>query len=311
MRTQVFPPRSAAVCAIHCVRRGAPRRGPDAPVGALCGPFRLDYLQNDADLLVLVGRLGALAKSSGDAGLVHPTRNRACERTLAGLGQTDRLAAFFLCWFGITLLPVLPLRDHLSEYYTFIPTIGLAMAGGWGLVRAWRHGRAYRAVALLVTALYLAVSLPQAYAMSDWLYWRSLRVKSLLLSVARARALHPEHTIVLDGVDEHLFLSGILNRPFGLVGVGEVYLTPENAKSIEAKPDWGNPREYALPEGVMARALERGEVAVYRVEDWRLRNITTGYTVTFQAGSDSASAKSRTRQPGDGIPAGPHLVPGR
>ena len=48
----------------------------------------------------------------------------------------DRLPLFFLAWFAILIAPVLPLSDHLSEYYPFLPSIGLAMWGGWALALA-------------------------------------------------------------------------------------------------------------------------------------------------------------------------------
>src|SRR5262249_44729251 len=48
-----------------------------------------------------------------------------------------RAGLFFAVWFLIVLLPVVPLVFHLSEYYLTLPTIGLAMLGGWAFADAW------------------------------------------------------------------------------------------------------------------------------------------------------------------------------
>jgi hypothetical protein len=43
--------------------------------------------------------------------------------------QRDWLPLFCLGWFLVVLLPVLPLRDHFTEYYVTVPAIGLSMLG--------------------------------------------------------------------------------------------------------------------------------------------------------------------------------------
>ena len=50
--------------------------------------------------------------------------------------QNDWLPLLFLGWFAITVAPYLPLRNHISDYYLMVPTIGLAMLGGYALVCA-------------------------------------------------------------------------------------------------------------------------------------------------------------------------------
>jgi len=65
--------------------------------------------------------------------------------TLAILGFTiwkslrrEWLAAFLLFWFLSALAPVLPLREHIVDYYLTIPVLGLAFLGAWMFVSAWR-----------------------------------------------------------------------------------------------------------------------------------------------------------------------------
>jgi hypothetical protein len=49
-----------------------------------------------------------------------------------------RAAGFCLLWYLIALAPVLPLRDHQTEYYVFLPVIGLCWLGGWAVAEGWR-----------------------------------------------------------------------------------------------------------------------------------------------------------------------------
>ena len=51
-----------------------------------------------------------------------------------------RVALFCLAWYLALLAPVLPLRDHQTEYYVFLPVIGLCWLGGWAAVSGWRAG---------------------------------------------------------------------------------------------------------------------------------------------------------------------------
>ena len=57
----------------------------------------------------------------------------------------DRLPLFFLWWFVALIGPVLPLRDHLTEYYVMLPLIGVCWLAGQAVVAGWRSGAAGRA----------------------------------------------------------------------------------------------------------------------------------------------------------------------
>src|SRR5262249_45491537 len=65
------------------------------------------------------------------------------------------LAGFCFVWYVIVLAPVLPLRDHMTEYYVFLPEIGLAWLAGWALVEAWRAARAARLIAGSLAGIYI------------------------------------------------------------------------------------------------------------------------------------------------------------
>ena len=92
---------------------------------------------------------------------------------------------FCLAWFALALTPVLPLRDHVTEYYSALPAIGLAWLGGWAVAEA------RRSVALPLVALYAALMLPRTLAASNWNFGVSMRARNLVQGVARGQELHP------------------------------------------------------------------------------------------------------------------------
>jgi len=193
--------------------------------------------------------------------------------------QGERAALFCLLWFVTVIAPVLPLRDHLTEYYVFLPVIGLCWLGGWGLAECWRRGTGAQAAALALAALYLLMGLPEAVAGTRWNYNLTVRARGVVEGVARAHELHPDKTILLDGVDFDLFLSVFPGRPFRLVGVENVYLTPYGQPDNRAQAEPEGPSKFILSAYATALALRRGQLVVYDASGPRLRNVTELYAV--------------------------------
>jgi hypothetical protein len=187
------------------------------------------------------------------------------------------IPGFCLAWYVILLAPVLPLRDHMTEYYVFLPTLGLAWLAGWGITEAWQRGKAASVCAVLVALLYVAIQLPTTLATQLWSHDLSIRARNLVEGVESAHEQHPKQSILLEGVDTELFWNAVLDRPFRLFGLDAVYLTPGSEQRIEAHPDLGDINQYVLPSGVVANALARDEIVVFDVRGPRLRNITDAY----------------------------------
>lgn len=185
------------------------------------------------------------------------------------------VALFFPLWYLVTIAPILPLRDHLTEYYVFLPAIGIAMLAGWAAVSGWRAGAAGKVAVVVSAALYVTMVVPVAMAASKWNYDRTVQVRDMVLGVAGAHELHPKQAIMLDGVDSDLFYNGILDRPFRLFGADHVYLAPGSEERIDLHPDLGDATEFILPADVARKALERDELVVYLVGGSRLRNVTS------------------------------------
>ncbi|MCP5114011.1 MAG: hypothetical protein GY953_24520 [bacterium] len=204
-----------------------------------------------------------------------------CLSLLAFLGfqlwRRAWLAGFCLLWFCGLIAPVVPLRDHVSDYYLTLPAIGLAMAGAWAVGAAQKASWSWAATAFTCAGLYLAVSAPLGHAITTWSLHRSLDARNLVLGVGRAQQLHPGKIILLDGVSSDLFWSGVADKPFPLVGPAEVFLTSDSDQSIAAHPELAEISDYILPPGPMLRALGEDKAVVYRSATGPLRNVTQAF----------------------------------
>jgi len=242
------------------------------------GGFGLRYL----DVAPWLQRLGEAAPWMLSAGLLV--------FLVIAVWKGRMLGLFPLLWFLALLAPVLPLRDHVSDYYLATPTIGLAMLGGWAFAAAWVRGWLLREAAILLSALYLVTSIPAGRAVAEYNRQRSQAVKRMVLGVVRARQLHPDKVILLNSVGTDLFWAGIHDKPFRIFHVSDVFLTPGSENNIPAQPELGDVTEYVLPPAQTLAALEGGAAVVYSAaaieQGGRLANITKLY---------AALAKSQLR----------------
>ncbi len=178
---------------------------------------------------------------------------------------------FCLLWYLATVGPLLPLRDHVTEYYVYLPVIGVCWLGGWALAR-------YPGIpAYSLAGLYAFLTVPQLVVGSEWNYRQTHNAENLVEGVAGAHLRHPKQQILLTGVNSDLFRDAILDHPFRLLGIDHVYLAPGSEKEIESRPVLGDVEEFVLPGSVTTRALQRNELVVYDVKGPRLRNITSIY----------------------------------
>ena len=196
---------------------------------------------------------------------------------LLAFAARRRAAYFALAWFVISIAPVLPLRDHITDYYAFVPAIGLCWLGGWALAQTFRSGSRAMYTALALAAVYILMVMPRTLAASDWNYRITRRTRDLVEGLATVGQLHPGKTVLLEGVDTVLFWNAILDHPHRLIPVDRLYLTPNSQRSIQAYPDLGDINEFVLPPDLTSAALDRDEVVVYDVRGPRLRNITSAY----------------------------------
>ncbi len=177
--------------------------------------------------------------------------------TLWSAWRKQLIPVFFLGWFVITLAPVAPLKEHIMKYYLTLPTIGLAMLGGYAVSQLWRGTLPWKISAASLAGLYLLTSTPASWQSAVWWYRRSQAAKSLVRGVARARELHPDKTLLLAGVDDYLFWAAIGDGAFQVYGIDNVYMTPGSEAQIHLTPELGDLPGHVFPKELAVRGLER------------------------------------------------------
>ena len=175
------------------------------------------------------------------------------------------------------MIPVLPLTLHLTEYYVTLPLIGLATLGGWAIVSAWRsRSTLLRAVAAVLLLIYL-LPLPVLYAETKSRFELSRKIQRIVLGVVRARELHPGQIILLSDVSDELFWNSIIDSPFQLLGISDVYVSPETEPKLIQHPELGIISEFILPAAATLDGLRKGNIVVYSAAGERLKNVTGIY----------------------------------
>ena len=191
------------------------------------------------------------------------------------------LPLVFLAWYAITLGPVVPLRDHITDYYLTLPAMCLAMLGGCALAWTWRGGTtwntAWKTVSAVLAAGFILQHAPVGHAIAAWNRERSEAQEALVLGVARAHELHPGKVILLDGIDDTLFWGSIQQRPFLFLRIPDVYLTPGSEAGITPHPEMDDVSKFVLPADEVRRGLDTDQIVVYRAGAGPLRNITHRY----------------------------------
>jgi hypothetical protein len=186
-------------------------------------------------------------------------------------------AAFGLGWFVLVIGPMLPLRDHVMDYYLTTAGAGVAIALAAAVCAGWRAGWTPRVAALLLLALHLSFSLPVNRTITRWRFDRGERIRVLVQGLERAAQLHPGKIILLTGIDSELFWSCLLDSPGRLFGAQEVYLAPGEEKKLDSHVDLGNVQAYVADPSLAGRALYQRSAVVYRSELGVLRNVTKRY----------------------------------
>ena len=199
------------------------------------------------------------------------------------LRRRDWLPLFLLGWFLVVISPILPLRDHFTEYYVVVPSIGLAILGAWALASA----RGITAVVAAVCAvLYCTVSIAGLHATEKYFYNRARPMKYIVLGLKALPPAETSKTILLDGVDNDLFWSGISDDPFRLLGISRVYLTPESEAAIDPHPEWGGISRFVIGRDDALSLLTNHQALVFELKGRELSDITERYMAKTQTASD-------------------------
>jgi hypothetical protein len=294
MELNIVYPALAAAYTLFCARKFLLRTLPMFAVSAVYGVVHHLVARPDPNPLYALHFTGAMVRGFGKYWAwtvgplyfwtpIHaPTWLVVAGTALVSLGllafaARRRAAWFALAWFVIAIAPVLPLRDHVTDYYAFVPAIGLSWLGGWAVIEAFRAGRNARYAALALAGIYVLLMMPRTLAASDWNYRLTIRARNLVEGLATVADLHPGKTVLLEGVDTDLFWNAVLDHPHRLIGLERLYLTPDSDHTIQGFPDLGDVKEFVLAPDLASAALDRGDVVVYDVRGPQLRNITSAY----------------------------------
>lgn len=190
------------------------------------------------------------------------------------LRRRDWLPLFLLGWFLVVISPILPLRDHFTEYYVVVPSIGLAILGAWALASA--RGRT-AVVADVLTVLYCTLSIADLHNTEKYFYNRARAMKCILLGLKALPAAETSQAILIDGVDNELFWSGISDDPFRQLGISRVYLTPGSEALINPHPEWGGISRFVIGRDDALSLLTNHRAVVFELQGRNLDDVTGRY----------------------------------
>ncbi|MGI8743957.1 MAG: hypothetical protein ACR2NN_15550 [Bryobacteraceae bacterium] len=190
------------------------------------------------------------------------------------LFRREYLPLFAFGWFVVVLFPVLPLKNHFTDYYVTVPAIGLAMLSGWAIASI--RGPSIAPACLLV-AVYLAVAITDIHAAQRFYYNKARKIKHLLTAVTSVQREHPGKTILVEGVDNDTYWLGFYGDPFRLIGVSRIYLVPGSEKAIDPHPEMGGISRFMIPPEDLLPLLRKHDVVVLAFEGSKIRDVTQAY----------------------------------
>ena len=174
------------------------------------------------------------------------------------------LPLFFSAVFVILLLPVLPLRDHIQQYYLTLPAIALAALWATAIADASRANLAWKAISVALVCLFVGAHWRTARFGVRWWTDRSLRIESLVRQVDGAHRAAPAKTIVLTNVSEEFYTGAIRDRAFPALGIPDVYL------------DKGNE---AVDPATLMRLKDSGKLLVLSLAESGIQDQTATYAI--------------------------------
>lgn len=180
-----------------------------------------------------------------------------------------RTPLFCVLWFLIPLAPTLPLLQHFTPYYLFLPSIGLAWLAGQALVQpgSWRK----HSLALVCAALYFFAQVPSTIFVRDWNRDRANETSAHLLHLSRAvreiRQVQPQGPVFLKGLDMEQFWWGFCYGQLSKQGFSDLHVMPAvQTHDLYIPPkEWCSTPDFQLSEAEMSRLLREGKGKVYDV----------------------------------------------
>ena len=196
------------------------------------------------------------------------------------LRRRDWLPIFLLGWLFVTILPVLPLKNHFTEYYVMVPIIGIAILGAWAIAQA-RGWLIPAAVAL--AGLYFLVSIVDTHVTENYYYKQARKNKYLITALEALPQPDRANKILLSGIDNDTFWACVYDDPFRLIGITEIYLAPGTETAIDAHNEWGGISRFVINPSDAYLAISHGHAKIYEMDGRRLRDLTPIYQPALAA----------------------------
>jgi len=168
-----------------------------------------------------------------------------------------------LTWFFLTLMPVLPLRDHFLMYYLFLPIVGFAMTIGTAF--AWLSDNLRRFHRFLPAAVLLPIFSGLLYVCSAGIR-HEIELNPLLGGSARVAlssmndlkrlypALRPGMILYIDDIEEPLWaphsLGALVRMAYNLTDLSVLY----------ASAGEPIPRETGTSDRLITLKMDRGRL---------------------------------------------------
>jgi hypothetical protein len=189
---------------------------------------------------------------------------------------------FLAAWFPIVLLPLLPFKNHFTEYYVIVPSIGLTILAAWAIASS-RNALALGAAAVLAAG-YLTLAITDNRMAEKYRYNNARRLKYLIKGLESQQKLHARQVVLLGGIDSDLFWSGFCDDPFRLIGIYHTYLVPASAKTIQPHPEWVcNTSRFSVNVDDAVPLLRNGQAGVFALEGRYVHDVTQQYLKTVAA----------------------------
>jgi hypothetical protein len=189
----------------------------------------------------------------------------------------SRAPWFGLAWFLFFLAPVLPLKNHVSDYYLFLPVAGLALIFGALAQRAWHAGWLARIPALALLAATLWGSVVETRAITNWFVERERRMRNIITGISAFAEQRKLEAVFLSGIDKDLFYLGFAEQPFRLFGLHKVFLVPGQDSVLTERPDLRGVASYRTTPDFALAMLDTGRAAVIQVGNGEMEEATRRY----------------------------------
>ncbi len=201
------------------------------------------------------------------------------------LTKRDLRPLLFLGWFLLWLAPVLPLPNHISDYYLTVPGIGLAWLAGWALVAAWRSNWIFRVPATALALIYLAGSVAEVDAVTKWFFNLTSKGRVLARGMEATAEAYPGKAILLTRVDPEIFLHTAAGGADRTIGLEKLWLAPDQDAVLDSNR-LPNLQRFRVAPDVLFEALKNDQVRVLEAEGPVARDITARYRAVRLASAD-------------------------